>query len=137
MLLKKIITRNRQPWMRYCERKLTQIANRWETREAMAATLIKKQLKKLKNEYLTESVLKICLEIGVTKHEEKFITIKKGEEIEEVWESGFGVEYKTKWIPIRNVTSKIVYDIIIQKRNSIKTTPQTRRIQQFIVSNNI
>ena len=37
MLLKKIITKNRQPWMRYCGRKLTQIANRWETREAMTA----------------------------------------------------------------------------------------------------
>ena len=138
MILKKIITKNRQPWMRYCERKLTRIANRWETREAMAAKPTKKQLKKLKNECLTESALKIWLEVGGTKKEENYKTIKKGEEIKQVWESGFGVEHKTKWTPIENITSKIVYDLLIQKRNKIKNyTPNQAHttiynIKQFL-----
>ena len=35
-MLKKLITRDRQPWMRWIERKLIKIADRWETEEAMA-----------------------------------------------------------------------------------------------------
>ena len=41
-LLEKIITRDRQPWMRYCEIKLTRIAREWQVREAMAANPTKK-----------------------------------------------------------------------------------------------
>ena len=41
-LLEKIITRDRQPWMRYCERKLTRIAREWRVREAMSANPTKK-----------------------------------------------------------------------------------------------
>ena len=57
-ILKKIITRDRQPWMRWCERKLTRVAKRWKTKEAMAATPSRKQLKELKDECLMESALK-------------------------------------------------------------------------------
>ena len=51
-------------------------------------------MKKLKNECLVESALKIWFKIGGTKQEEKYITIEKGDEITQVWESAFGVEHK-------------------------------------------
>ena len=35
-MLKKLITRDRQPWMRWTERKVIKIEDRWETEEAMA-----------------------------------------------------------------------------------------------------
>ena len=48
-MLKKLITRDRQPWMRWIERKLTRITIRWKVDEAMAAKTVKKQRKKLKD----------------------------------------------------------------------------------------
>ena len=37
-MLQKLITRDRQPWMRWIERKLIRVADIWEVEEAMAAT---------------------------------------------------------------------------------------------------
>ena len=44
-MLQKLITRDRQPWMRWIERKLIRVANMWEVEEAMAATPTKKTKK--------------------------------------------------------------------------------------------
>ena len=42
------------------------------------------------------------------------------QKINQAWESGFGIKRDKTWMPIENITSKKIYDIIIQKRNSIK-----------------
>ena len=107
--------------MRYCERKLSRIAREWKVKEAMAATPSKRQIKKLKDKCLTESALKIWHEIGGTKRNSRYVEIKKKLEIIQLWETGFGVEKGDKWIPIENLTTKMTYDIIIQKRSTIKT----------------
>ena len=52
-MLKKLITRDRQPWMRWIESKLIKIADRWETEEAMASNPTKIQQRGLKDECLT------------------------------------------------------------------------------------
>ena len=44
-MLKKLVSRERQPWMRWIERKLIKVANKWEVEEAMAAKPSKKQRK--------------------------------------------------------------------------------------------
>ena len=40
--------------------------------------------------------------------------------IDNTWELGFGIEYEDKWIPIEIISSKIIYEIIISKRNKLK-----------------
>ena len=44
-ILKKMITRDRQPWMRWIERKLKRVATRWKVSEAMAAKPKKREIK--------------------------------------------------------------------------------------------
>ena len=40
--------------------------------------------------------------------------------IDSTWESGFGLEYEDKWIPIETITSRIIFKKIILKRNKIQ-----------------
>ena len=119
-ILKKIITGDRQPWMRYIERKMTKIAKRWKVSEAMGAKPSKKEQKELDDKCITESAIKVWIEIGGTKRKERIVEEKKGEEVISNWESGFGVEKKDVWIPIEKLKSKTIYEILIDKRNRIK-----------------
>lgn len=52
-ILKKIITRDRQLWMRYIERKMTKIAKKWKVREAMGAKPSKNEQKELDDTCIT------------------------------------------------------------------------------------
>jgi len=119
-ILKKIITRDRQPWMRYIERKMTKIAKKWKVREAMGAKPSKNEQKELDDTCITESAIKIWIEIGGTKRIERLVEGKKDEEVRMKWESGFGVEKSDTWIPIERLKSKTVYELLIDKRNRIK-----------------
>ena len=37
-----------------------------------------------------------------------------------MWESGFGIKKENTWVSLEKLTSKTIYDILIQKRNTIK-----------------
>ena len=59
-----LLVKERQPWMKWVERKLHRVARRWGVREAMAAKPSKQQRRELKEECIVESTLKIWFEIG-------------------------------------------------------------------------
>ena len=70
-----MITRYWQSWMRWIERKLIKISDRWETEEAMASNPAKIQQRGLKDECLTKSNLRTWLEICGKKQEEIYVEI--------------------------------------------------------------
>jgi hypothetical protein len=116
-----LMTKDRQPWMKWVERKLDRIARRWEVREAMAAKPSRKQLKELKEDCIVESTLKIWFEIGGKgggkQKEEKKV---KGE-MKEIERSGMGVdEEKGGWTPIERMKTKQIYDRLIRKRMRLR-----------------
>ena len=98
-MLIRLLTRNRQPWMKWIERKLIRVAKRWEVPEAMAAKPTKKQIKELRESCIVESTLKTWIEIGGTwkepKGEQKEEEQKDKEEKKTV--TGFGVEHAKEW----------------------------------------
>ena len=59
--------------MRWIERKLIKVANRWGVNEAMASKPSKRQRKTLKETCLTESTLHIWFEIGGEKIPSRYI----------------------------------------------------------------
>ena len=59
-----LMTKDRQPWMKWIERKLNRVAERWGVQEALAASPNKRQLKELRDDCIVESTLKIWFEIG-------------------------------------------------------------------------
>jgi hypothetical protein len=59
-----LMTKDRQPWMKWIERKLNRVAEKWGVQEAMAASPNKRQLKELREDCIVESTLKIWFEIG-------------------------------------------------------------------------
>ena len=142
-MLVSLMTKDRQPWMKWIERKLKRVARRWGVPEAMAAKPSKKQLKELKEDYLVESTLKTWFEIGgkgggVTTEKRK----KKGEEEKEFELSGFGLEEEDgKWTPIERVKTRQTYDRLIQKRMRLRNyTPKkahkiVQTIQQKMTAN--
>ena len=119
-ILKKIITKDRQPWMKWIERKMKRVATRWKVREVMSAKPKKKEIRELKETCLTEAALKIWFEIGGIQQNERLVEYKKGTENKQRWESGYGIKREDKWIAIEMLTSKITYKIIQEKRNRIK-----------------
>ena len=124
-MLQKSITRDRQPWMRWIERKLIRVADIWEVEEAMAATPTKKQRKQLKDTCLTGSTLSIWIEIGGQKRDTRYVDVqpKPNEEdqrVKQTWKSGFGIDTDEKWVPIEKLTTQIVYTILLTKRNKLK-----------------
>ena len=119
-ILKKIIIRNRQPWMKWIQRKLMKVAAKLKEEDPMAAKPTQKEQRELNDKCITESALKTWIEIGGMKEDEKIVTKKKGDEITLHWESGYGVNKDEVWIPIERLTSKICYDIIIINRTLIK-----------------
>ena len=121
-MLIRLLTRNRQPWMKWIERKLIRVAKRWEVPEAMAAKPTKKQIKELRESCIVESTLKTWIEIGGTwkepKGEQKEEEQKDKEEKKTV--TGFGVEHAKEWTPIEQLKTKLVYAILIEKRMKLK-----------------
>ncbi len=59
-----LMTKDRQPWMKWIERKLRRVAKNWGVVKAMAARPTKKQLNGLKEDCVVESSLRIWFEIG-------------------------------------------------------------------------
>ena len=116
-----LMTKDRQPWMKWIERKLRRVAKNWGVAEAMAARPTKKQLNGLKEDCVVESSLRIWFEIGGggrgrTKEER---TVKG--ETTTVELSGLGVtDTNEKWIPIEGLTGRQTYDRLIQTRMKIK-----------------
>ena len=119
-MLVRLMTRDRQPWMKWVERKLKIIAERWGVEEAMAAKATEKQIKNLRENCLVESSLKTWLEIGGTKGEGgQEIPGEQGEKKKlekEEWQTGFGIYLRDEWIPIEELKSKQIYKILIGKR---------------------
>ena len=66
-LLVKLMSRNRQPWMRWIERKLNRVAREWGVKEAMASKPTKSMTMKLKETCIAESALRVWIEIGGRK----------------------------------------------------------------------
>jgi hypothetical protein len=120
-MLTALLTKDRQPWMKWVERKLKRVAEKWGVREAMAATPTGKQRAELKEDCIVESTLKIWFEIGgrgggKTKEERK----EKGV-MREVERSGMGVdEEKEGWTPIERLTTRQTYDRLIRRRMKLK-----------------
>ena len=144
-ILQKLITRKRQPWMRWIERRLISIADNWNVEEAMVAKPSRQQRKQLNNNCLTENTLNISLEIGGEKQPSRYITTQPKPEQKNkrpitTWESGFGVRRKDEWTSIEKIKSKLVYQILMEKRSRLREyTPnkahrQIFRIHQFITS---
>ena len=130
-----MMTKNRQPWMKWIERKLRRVARKWGVREAMGAKPTKSQLRDLKEDCLTENTLKIWFEIGGrgggSRREER----KVKEKVQCIELSGFGIEDEEgKWTPIERMTTKLAYRNLIQKRMKMKNyTPKKahRNIQSI------
>ena len=119
-MLADLMTKDRQPWMKWVERKLDK-ARRWGVREAMPAKPSKRQLKELKEDCIVESTLKIWFEIGGkgggTQKEEKEET---GETVD-IDLSGMGVdEEKGGWTPIERLKTRHAYDRLIRTRMKLK-----------------
>ena len=117
-MLADLMTKDRQPWMKWVERKLDKVARRWGVREAMAAKPSKTQLKELKEDCIVESTLKIWFEIGGKgggkQKEEK-------EEKGEIELSGMGVdEEKGGWTLIERLKTRQAYDRLIRTRMKLK-----------------
>ena len=63
-LLKKLISKDRQPWMKWVERKLNRIAQKWGKNDIMAVKPSRREIKELKETCVVETTLKIWYEIG-------------------------------------------------------------------------
>ena len=106
--------------MRWIEYKLKRVATEWNIPEAMATKPTKAQIKNLKEDYIAESTLAIWMEIGDTKREERLVSTKRATgETTTKWESGFGI-YNGEWIPLELIKTKHIYQVLLQKRTSVK-----------------
>ena len=125
-ILKRLITRNRQPWMRWVEHKLTRVAQNWEVAEAMAATPTKKQLKTLDSTCLVESTLALWHEIGGTNLGDRMVTNTLPDNTTTTtWESGFGAHHHDIWHPLENLKTSTIYDILLENRTKLRNyTPK-------------
>jgi hypothetical protein len=135
-----LITKDRQPWMRWVERKLKRVARRWKVEEAMAARPSRRQLRELRTDCMVESSLGIWFEIGgggrgpvVDRQRQpktggasvgvdlQHLPTAQVEEKKVVEISGLGMTGEDgKWTPIERVTGRQAYDRLIQKRMRIK-----------------
>jgi hypothetical protein len=116
-----LMTKDRQPWMKWIERKLNRLAEKWGVQEAMAAKPNKTQLKELKEDCIVESTLKIWFEIGGKGGGRLKEERKEMGELREIELGGMGVnEEKGGWIPIERLTTKQAYDRLIRTRMKIR-----------------
>jgi hypothetical protein len=120
-MLVALMSKDRQPWMKWIERKLHRVAGRWGVREAMAAKPSKKEIGELKEECIVESTLKIWYEIGGKGGGKEKEEKKEKGETREIELSGMGVEEeKGGWIPIERLTTRQAYDRLIKKRMTLR-----------------
>jgi len=120
-MLVSLMTKDRQPWMKWIERKLHRVAGRWGVREAMAAKPNRKQIEELKEDCIVESTLKIWFEIGGKGGGKKKEEKKEKGEMREMELSGMGVEEeKEGWTPIERLKTRQIYDRLIKKRMKLK-----------------
>ena len=113
-----LLVKDRQPWMKWVERKLHRVARRWGVREAMAAKPSKQQRTELKEDCIVESTLKIWFEIGGKGGGKQKGERKEKGEVREIELSGMGVEEeKGGWTPIERLKTKQAYDRLIRNEN--------------------
>jgi hypothetical protein len=116
-----LMVKDRQPWMKWVERKLHRVARRWEVGEAMKAKPSKKEVAELNEECIVESTLKIWFEIGGKGGGKQMEEKKEKGEVREIELSGLGVEEeKGGWIPIERLTTRQTYDRLIRTRMRVK-----------------
>jgi hypothetical protein len=116
-----LMIKDRQPWMKWIERKLNKVAEKWGVQEAMAAKPNKIQLKELKEDCIVESTLKIWFEIGGKGGGKQKEERKEKGELREFELSGMGVdEEKGGWTPIERLTTKQSYDRLVRSRMKLK-----------------
>jgi hypothetical protein len=116
-----LLVKERQPWMKWIERKLHGVARRWGVREAMAAKPSKRQITALNEECIVESTLKIWFEIGGKGGGKQKGEKKEKGEVREIELSGMGVEEeKGGWTPIESLTTRQAYDRLIRTRMRLK-----------------
>ena len=119
-ILVNLMTKDRQPWMRWIERKLVRVAERWRVAEAMAAKPNKQQVKELKQNCIVESTLKVWFEVGGTGGGPKEeVQMKRGEK-KTVRLSGIGMETERGWIPIERLKGRQIYDRLVRTRLTLK-----------------
>ena len=120
-ILTSLMSKDRQPWMKWIERKMARVAKRWGVQEVLGAKPSKKQRRELKEDCIVESTLKIWFEIGgkgggKTKEERK----EEGER-REVELSGLGMDMEAgEWTPIERIKTRQVYDKLIAIRMKLK-----------------
>ena len=134
-IFKRLITRNRQPWMCWVENKLTRVAQTWEVAEAMAATPSKRQLKALDDTCLVESTLAIWHEIGGTNIGERMVTHTLADTTTTTtWEPGFGVHHRGTWHPIERLKTGTSYAILLTRRSKLHNyTPKNAHKNIYII----
>ena len=125
-----LLTKDRQPWMRWIERKLRRVGERWNMEaSALEATPDKQQQRELKEGCLVESTLKIWFEIGGCSRErlegggeekeskeEEIQNKKKTRTDKKRTKKEIGVEIEGKWIPITRLTTTQAYNQLKAKR---------------------
>ena len=130
--------------MRWIEGKLHRVATTWGVPEAMAARPTRQQRKELKETCLTESTLGIWLEIEGAKLDSRYVRVQHHIRTTQTtkirWESGFGLANVNNWIPIEDITSRMVYTILINKRSKLQgyvlniAHKHIQKIQKYLTS---
>ena len=120
-IIKKLVVKDRAPWMRWAERVINKIAVKWNVEDVLAASPRPREIKRLKDISAIENAIKIWHEIRGERREEKYTTVERGDLVTQRWESGYGmVQGEDKWIPIEDITSKVVYEKLLDTRRSIR-----------------
>ena len=127
-----LATRDRQPWMRWVERKMRKVGRRWGIEaSALEATPSKEQLRELNEKCLVESTLKIWFDIGGSSKERRKQEGKEKEEKKEKenkqemkidqkrTKKEIGIADEGGWIPITAITTKQAYERLKSKRLKI------------------
>ena len=96
-IIKNLLTKARQPWMKWVERKLNRVKNKWGVKGSIFGVNPKRKEKnELNNKCLVESSLKIWFEI-------------KGSEKDGV----AGLVVDKNWTPLGQITSRQLYNILV------------------------
>ena len=121
-----LTTKDRQPWMKWIERKLRRLGEQWGVEGelgALEANPSRKQKKK--EDCLVESTLKIWFEAGgearERNKEEKKNTQNNKDRQKAKRDRGrtkkeIGIEIDEKWIPITALKTKQIYKQLMQRR---------------------
>jgi hypothetical protein len=120
-ILVTLMTKDRQPWMKWIERKMARVAQRWGVQEVLEAKPSKKQRRELKEDCIVESTLKIWFEIGGKGGGDRKEERQAAGERREVELSGLGMDMGAgEWTPIERINTRQVYDKLIAMRMKLK-----------------